>query len=103
MAVGTLEWLRRHGASGPAPDGSAEGAAAPDGAGGDGVQRWSTAQSRVEECSGHTRVYVSIGDSIAACIDVADELRPGAAATVAGLRRMGVRCVLLSGAVWWTQ
>lgn len=96
VAVGTLEWLQRHGASDPAPAGST--AAAQRSPGGS-APNWSTPQSGLEASSGQTRVYVSIGNSIAACIDLADELRPGAAATVAALHRMGVSTVLLSGAV----
>jgi cation transport ATPase len=43
-------------------------------------------------------VYVGIDDSVAAHIDVIDDLRHGAAATITGLRRMGITSMLLSGA-----
>ena len=95
VAVGTLDWLRRQGASAPPPDNSA--AAAAESSGADSPRSWKTAQSRLEACSGHTRVFVSIGNSIAAYIDMADELRPGAAETVAALRGMGITSILLSG------
>lgn len=98
VAVGTLEWLHRHGACEAAAAGSTAGAAAERAPAGS-APPWSIAQSGLEASSGQTRVYVSIGNSIAACIDLADELRPGAAATVAALHRMGVSTVLLSGAV----
>ena len=95
VTVGTLEWLQRHGASTAPLDSSPVGitAAGSRGAG----SNEGADQSRLEARSGHTRVYVGIGDSVAAYIDMSDELRPGAAATVAALQKMGIRSILLSG------
>ena len=46
---------------------------------------------------GHILVYVGVDGRAAGTIEIADELRPDAAATVAQLQRMGVRAVMLSG------
>ena len=97
VAVGTLDWLQRHGASLLALDGSPSGAAPPGSPTSGGGSTQDTAQSRLAARSGHTRVYVGIGDRVAAYIDMSDELRPGAAETVAALRTMGISSVLLSG------
>ena len=97
VAVGTLDWLHRHGASLPAPDGALPGPPPPGSSATGGGPTQGTAQSRLTARSGHTRVYVGIGDRVAAYIDMSDELRPGAAETVAALRTMGISSVLLSG------
>ncbi|KAL4434160.1 hypothetical protein ABPG75_000601 [Micractinium tetrahymenae] len=46
---------------------------------------------------GHILVHVGIDGELAGTIEIADELRPDAANTVAQLQRMGIQAVMLSG------
>ena len=46
---------------------------------------------------GHTTVLVAIDDRVAGAIAVADQVKASAAEAVGQLRRLGLRCVLLSG------
>lgn len=52
---------------------------------------------RVAEDRGQTVVYVSIDDEVAAAIAVADTVKDSAEPTVAELRRLGIRTLLVSG------
>ena len=74
VAVGNLAWLREL-----------------------GVQGEPSAVPHSDDAVGSTRVYVAIDGRLAGEMVVADTLRPGAAATVATLRGMGLRVMLLSG------
>jgi Cu+-exporting ATPase len=49
------------------------------------------------ERSGCTAVLVGIGDAASGVIAITDQLRPGGASAVAGVRRLGLRVVLLTG------
>jgi Cu2+-exporting ATPase len=51
----------------------------------------------LSSASATTRVYVAAGGRLLGALSLADRLRPDAAATVAALRRMGVRVGVLSG------
>jgi Cu+-exporting ATPase len=55
----------------------------------DQCQRW--------EQAGHTAVLAGWDDQVRGAIAVADTVKPSAAAAVAGLRRLGLRTVLLTG------
>ena len=99
VSVGTLDWVCRYTTR---PGTSAAGTGADDPA----VLGTETSlqpdasqafQRQHQQVSRLTRVYVGVGDSVAAYIDVIDDLRLGAAATIAGLRRMGITPILLSG------
>lgn len=46
---------------------------------------------------GKTALYLAIGGKFAALVVVADQIKPEAAATVAALRKMGVRSIMLTG------
>ena len=99
VSVGTLEWVSRHSSrEGESANAAANGPAV--------VSAVSTSQPDASQPLHHqqhqqvsrlTRVYVGINGSVAAYIDVVDNLRFGAAATIAGLRSMGITSVLLSG------
>lgn len=73
VAVGTVEWLQQLGASGDAPELPANGP------------------------QGVSRVAIAVDGAIVAAVQVADVLRADAAATVAALKKMGARPILLSG------
>lgn len=73
VTVGTLEWLRRAGVEGVAPE-------APD----------ATTQ-------GQTIVYVGVDDKLVGAVTMIDELRDDAKASVAALHRMGMKTSMLSG------
>ncbi len=99
VSVGTLEWVSRHSdRAGTSASEAADGPAV--------ISVASSSQSDASQALLHqqhqqvsrlTRVYVGINGGVAAYIDVVDDLRFGAAATIAGLRRMGITSVLLSG------
>jgi len=105
VSVGTLEWVSRHSSrAGESADPAANDSAI--------ISAMSTSQPDASRALQHqqhqhvsrlTRVYVGINGSVAAYIDVVDDLRFGAAATIAGLRRMGITSVLLSGKCWMIQ
>ena len=111
VSVGTLEWLSRQGAAvveaagtaatsseqqQPGPSSSAAGVSEPRGdrrggeavagtSGHDGLISGLTAVLGVG--SSHSRVYVSVDDSVVGSIDVQDSVRGDAARTVADLHR----------------
>jgi Cu2+-exporting ATPase len=104
VAVGTLEWVQRHGAR--------LRKARPLGQRQHGKQQQQQQQEGTESSAGavrgavdgsgavlagHTQVYVSVGGAVVGLLDVADALRPDAAATVAELRAAGLRPLMLSG------
>eukprot|EP00208_Stichococcus_sp_RCC1054_P001455 CAMPEP_0206141838 /NCGR_PEP_ID=MMETSP1473-20131121/14353_1 /ASSEMBLY_ACC=CAM_ASM_001109 /TAXON_ID=1461547 /ORGANISM="Stichococcus sp, Strain RCC1054" /LENGTH=960 /DNA_ID=CAMNT_0053536563 /DNA_START=260 /DNA_END=3142 /DNA_ORIENTATION=+ len=74
VAVGSLDWLLANGAKGSVPPDFATSGPA-----------------------GASVVHVAVDGRIAAAVQVADVLRPDAAAAVAGLQHMGIRAILLSG------
>ena len=99
VSVGTLDWVTRHSTrAGESADVAtnnpailgAESTSQPDAS-------QALQHQQHQQVSRLTRVYVGIDDSVAAYIDVVDDLRSGAAATIAGLRKMGITSVLLSG------
>ncbi|MEM6304036.1 MAG: heavy metal translocating P-type ATPase [Pseudomonadota bacterium] len=47
--------------------------------------------------AGETRVFVAIDGTAAACISIADPIRPGAAETIAALKSAGLHVVMISG------
>ncbi|MEB3337029.1 MAG: heavy metal translocating P-type ATPase [Leptolyngbyaceae bacterium] len=54
-------------------------------------------QARALALSGKTVVYVAVAGEVAGLIAVSDRLRPDAVATVAHLKKMGLRVLLLTG------
>ena len=98
VSVGTLEWVTRNRARSEWTDAAQQAATFSDSSPARNNPQQSLQQHQHQHLSRLTRVYVGIDDSVAAYIDVTDDLRYGAAATIAGLRRMGITSMLLSGA-----
>eukprot|EP00887_Chlorella_sp_A99_P000769 scaffold5.g769.t1 len=119
VSVGTMEWVTRSGrpeeqqqqaesrqasgaAAGPGPGSLA---AAAGGSGADsGAPAPSPAAAAAGEAAeearvrpGHILVHVGLDGQLVGSIEMADELRPEAAATVAALQRMGLRPLMLTG------
>ncbi|KAL4430152.1 hypothetical protein ABPG77_004934 [Micractinium sp. CCAP 211/92] len=124
VSVGTLEWVTRPAeeqaagaaaAADAAPgvlhsldeQDAARAAAAGSGSsnnGGGGSSMAAPSQASVAAATaaaisrpGHILVYVGIDGQLAGTIEIADELRPDAAKTIAQLQRMGIQPVMLSG------
>ena len=111
VAVGTPDWLQRHGASLPASvdlsSGSSgafdDAAALLDNQTGSRTQQSSNGPSKQvvatggaqgsPPAAGLTRVYVAVDGRYAGCLDLKDAARPGAAATIAHLQ---VRALMIA-------
>lgn len=89
VAVGSRAFVCRHGASHSQAD---EGMHAPWERGAAGGDAGSIGASA-------TRVWVAVGGRLAGVLDLADAVRPDAAAAVAALHRAGMRVLLVSGAL----
>ena len=102
IAVGSLEWVQTQ-----ATQHAQQVSASSNGSGhslngaGTAVSQEESSISNVEAAvvsrPGHILVYVSVDDHIAGSIEIADELRPDAAAVVQALLRAGIRPLMLSG------
>ena len=93
VSVGTLEWVTRGQPGAAAADGGSPDGGQGGGAPADEEAAAATAATR----PGHILVYVGVDGGVAGSLEVADEPRPDAAATVARLGRLGVRAYMLSG------
>lgn len=108
VAVGTLEWVQRHGAV-LTPQQAAQlqqhqavvADAKPNSSGSSsqpgGVQGKLADTFGNQPLTGHTQVYVAVEGHITAVVDVADQIRPDSADAVAELQRRGVSVLMLSG------
>lgn len=98
VAVGTLEWLQRQGATVTDSERITDTMDGPVAGGGDGPSssgRLALAPSGVG--SSHSRVFVSVGSELVGAIDVQDSVRGDAAGTIELLHAQGIRTVMLSG------
>lgn len=86
VAVGTLEWLQRQGAA--VGDAAAQAALSTSS---------SAAAAAVGGASGVTRVFVAVEGALVGALDVTDQIRSDAHATIAHLHAQGLRTIMLSG------
>ena len=56
-----------------------------------------TASFQGQPLTGHTQVYISVGKAVVGVVDVADQIRPDAVATISELQSKGVDTIMLSG------
>jgi Cu2+-exporting ATPase len=100
VAVGSLEWVESQIAQH-----AQQAAISSNGNGnGNGASSYTTNSSNSAHLSGtafikpgHIQVHVSIDSHIAGTIEIADELRPDAAAVIAALLKAGIKPLMLSG------
>ncbi len=92
VAVGSRAWACRHGAAAHGRE-SAEGPAWRE-EGSPGA--WEVAAPGAHASA--TRVWVAVDGRLAGVLELADAVRPDAAAAVAALQRAGMRVMIVSGA-----
>jgi Cu2+-exporting ATPase len=108
VAVGTLEWVQRHGAvltpqqeaqlqqhQAVVADAKPNSSSSSGRPGSQSSQQTDTFGN--QPLTGHTQVYVAVEGTVTAVVDVADQIRPDAADAVAELQRRGVSVLMLSG------
>jgi Cu2+-exporting ATPase len=95
VSVGTLEWVRRHGAQlGTIAEQRLQ---ANSSSSSSGSGSGSNGSIQHDPLTGHTQVYVGVDDVVVGLVDVADVIRPDARSTIQELHDQGITTVMLSG------
>ena len=96
VTVGSLEWVQEHAAAyavETAATSNGNGASSPLAA----AQPAVAAEAAVASRPGHILVYVGVDAHLVGAVEIADELRPDAAAVIIALRAAGILPLMLSG------